>query len=62
MDNYKDLTTIKLQMALNRKMYEQGCVPYDVYERAKEILICKLTSANEYDIINHSEGKLRQGL
>ena len=50
-----DNLTIKLQIALNRKMYEQKRISYNIYSSANEILNNRLTNSNESDIISHSE-------
>jgi len=47
--------TIKLQMGLNRRMYETGKIPYDLYSKTNEILIGRLTNAEEHDIITLNE-------
>ena len=57
MENYLDVTTIKLQMALNKRMFEIGQITYNTYAHVHEILLFKLTSTNAVDIINHSESK-----
>jgi len=34
--------TIKLQIALNKRMYDIGSISYDLYSKTNQILIAKL--------------------
>jgi len=49
--------TIKLQMGLNQRMYDNGKIPYDLYSKTNEILISRLTNAERCDTISLSESK-----
>jgi|GEM_PF-3081948 len=53
-----DTAKIKLQMGLNKRMYESGKITYKMYSRANEILISRLTSCEERDIIVLNERQL----
>ena len=57
MKDYSDRIIIRMQIALNKRMYEAGRIGYDVYWRANEVLAGRLTSCADGDIINHSESK-----
>ena len=46
MENILDVVTIKLQIALNKKMYENGKITHDVYSKVNNILILRLTKAS----------------
>ena len=50
-------TFVKLQIALNKRMYEIGKIPYNTYSQANEILNSKLIYSFDDDIINHNKRK-----
>jgi hypothetical protein len=47
--------TIKLQMALNKRMYDKGKISYDLYSQTNNILISRLTKIGNSGIITLSE-------
>jgi hypothetical protein len=55
--NSNNPITIKLQISLNRRMYERAKISYNTYSKTNEILISRLTSSEEYSIITHNEMK-----
>ena len=57
MQSMFNTVTIKLQMGLNQKMYDIGNISYDMFSKANEILISRLQSCEECDIITLSEKK-----
>ena len=50
-------TIVKLQIVLNKRMYENGKISYDIYSLTNEILSSKLTYNYDDAIINHSKRK-----
>ena len=44
--------TLRLQIALNKKMLDTGRIPYDLYSKANGTLIYKLTDFDKDGIIN----------
>ena len=46
---------IHLQIGLNKRMYEIGKIPYEMYSKANEILISRLQSRGKCDIITSEE-------
>ena len=57
MANQLDNVSVSLQIALNKRMYELGKIPYDTYSRVNEILNYRLTYCNVDGIITCNEMK-----
>lgn len=53
--NNFELAAIKIQIALNRRMYDRKKISYNMYSRVNDILISRLTVSEERDTIIHSE-------
>ena len=47
--------TIRLQIALNKRMYDVGNISYGMYSQTNEILVSRLTNVIAGDSIIHSE-------
>ena len=47
MDDHAGAITLKLQMSLNKRMFETGRIPYALYSKANEVLSGKLTDSLE---------------
>jgi hypothetical protein len=60
MKNNLNPITIKLQMGLNQKMYANGKISYDMYSKANEILISRLTESERCDIISLNEKNIHE--
>ena len=50
-----DPITIKLQMGLNKRMYDNKKISYAMFSKTNEILISRLTQAENYDSITLNE-------
>jgi hypothetical protein len=55
MDTYLNSITIKMQIVLNKRMYELKKISYDTYSKANEVLVSRLIKFGDNDIIAHSE-------
>ena len=53
-------TIINLQIGLNRKMYESGKISHDMYSKTNEILLSRLTNAEDCDIITLNDVKFEK--
>lgn len=56
--NNLEPATIKIQLALNRRMYDTKKISYNMYSHVNDILISRLTVAEECGTIIHSERKV----
>jgi len=52
MQNNINPITIKIQMGLNKKLYDIGKISYEMFSKTNEILISRLNIYNDRDIIN----------
>ena len=57
MKNYQDEITVKLQLTLNKEMYRNNRIPYDLFSKVNDILISRLTYIHNDDTIKMSESK-----
>ena len=55
LQNNLNQAKVKMQIIMNKRMYENGKISYATYSRANEILISRLTSHNDCDIITLSK-------
>ena len=46
-EDVKNIAKIKIQIALNKKMYEIGKITYDIYSKVNEILVSRLTKETD---------------
>ena len=51
MQSCQNLITLKLQIALNRRMYDSGRISRDMYLKANDILLNRLTNCKDHAII-----------
>ena len=59
MQNNMTQVKIKLQIGLNQRLYDSGKISYDMYSKANEILISRLTQSKNCDIITLNESVQR---
>ena len=51
----RDTVKTRLQMGLNRRLYQNGHITYDMYARTLEILSASLTEKDKCGIIHHRQ-------
>ena len=52
MEKQSEIITIKMQMILNKRLYETKQIPQKAYAAANDILTARLTKAKEYAIVS----------
>jgi hypothetical protein len=53
----KETITVEIQINMNRRMFEKGRISFEIYKKANDILLNKLTEQQRIDRISYNEMK-----